>query len=99
MSEFSRIMELRSKLDNEQDISRLDSALNELGNAFKMLLEMTKQFVLGKTPEKLDLAAAEKAVSELRELGEGRGYSLPQFNSQKELCDYIVKFGSELIRS
>lgn len=98
MTEFSRIMQLRGKLDSAEDIRRLDEALSSLGNAFKALLTMTKSFMQGATPEKLDLAAAGNAAETLRELGKGRGYSLPEFNNQKELCDFIVKFGSELIR-
>ena len=97
MSEFSRIMELRGKLDNAQDMQRLDEALNTLGGAFKDMLTMTKQLMQGKAPEKLSLEDAEKAVAALRELGAGRGYSLPEFANQKALCDFIVKFGSELI--
>ena len=98
MTEFSRIMELRNKLDSAEDISRLDEALDSLGNAFKALLQMTKHFMQGTTPEKLDLVKADAATKTLRELGKGRGYSLPEFNSDKDLCDFIVKFGSELIR-
>ncbi len=98
MTEFSRIMQLRNQLDSAEDIRILDEALDSLGNAFKSLLQMTKHFMQGTTPEKLDLEKAEKAVTALRELGKGRGYSLPEFANQKELCDFIVKFGSELIR-
>ena len=99
MTELSRIMELRGKLDSSGDIARLDSALTELGNSFKALLEMTKQLMQGNTPEKLNLDAAERAVGELRELGKNKGYNLLEFNNQKELCDFIVKFGSEIIRN
>ena len=98
MTELSRIMELRGKLEDPADIALLDSALNELGKAFKALLEMTKQLMTGNTPEKLNMSAAEKATADLRALGSNRGYSLPEFSSQKELCDFIVKFGSEIIR-
>ena len=97
MSEFSRIMELRGRLDNAQDVQRLDEALNTLGGAFKDMLTMTKLLMQGKAPEKLSLEDAEKAVADLRELGTGRGYSLPEFAGQNSLCDFIVKFGSELI--
>ncbi len=98
MTELSRIMELRGKLSSAEDIRRLDEALEALGNTFKALLTTTKHFMQGTTPEKLDLEKAGNAVDSLRDLGKGRGYFLPEFSTQKELCDFIVKFGTELIR-
>lgn len=98
MSEFSKIIELRGKLEDPRDVQRLDEALNVLGSAFRDMLTMTKQLMQGNAPEKLSLDAAEKAADTLRELGKGRGYSLPEFSGHKALCDFVVKFGSELIR-
>lgn len=98
MTEISRIMELRGRLSSEADIKILDSAVSELGNAFKAMLLMTKQLMQGNAPDKLDMAGARNAVAALNELGAGRGYSLPEFRNDKELCDFVVKFGSELIK-
>ena len=99
MLEIEKIMMVREAVALDSDREKITDAMNALSSTFKQMLFATREFMqAGKVPE-MDLTELHAHMDTLREIAARFGVDFPATDTDMELREFVIKFGTEIIQN
>lgn len=97
MLEIEKIQKLHKLVQTEDQKNEIKQAEEILENAFRDMIEQTREYLINGSAERIDSANIAYALSVLKRYGDAYGVEFTECNDKRDTLMYVITYARQII--